>query len=74
VPTVLPANELDRSFWLKKANRYRMEDHITVMGLKAVAIHDLTKNKGGNNHELDRTQALVTPLDSVLLLIKEARE
>ncbi len=31
--------EIERSFGLKKSNRYRMEDHITVMGLDAVAIH-----------------------------------
>lgn len=31
--------EIERSFGLKKANRYRMEHHITVMGLEAVAIH-----------------------------------
>jgi hypothetical protein len=31
--------EIERSFGLKKANRYRMEQNITVMGLDAVAIH-----------------------------------
>lgn len=31
--------EIERSFGLKKAKRYRMEDMITVMGLDAVAIH-----------------------------------
>lgn len=31
--------EIERSFGLKKAKRYRMEDHITVMGLDAVAMH-----------------------------------
>lgn len=31
--------EIERSFGLKKSNRYRMEDTITVMGLEAVAIH-----------------------------------
>lgn len=31
--------EIERSFGLKKANRYRMEDTITVMGLDPVAIH-----------------------------------
>jgi hypothetical protein len=29
---------LPTGFGLKKANRYRMEDNITVMGLDAVAI------------------------------------
>ena len=33
------ANEIERSFGLKKSNRYRMENHITVMGLEGVAIH-----------------------------------
>lgn len=31
--------DVERGFGLKKANRYRMEDNITVMGLDAVAIH-----------------------------------
>jgi Ohr subfamily peroxiredoxin len=35
---------------------------------------DLTKNKGGNNHELDSTSGASTPKNSVLLLIKEARK
>lgn len=32
-------SDVERGFGLKKANRYRMEDNITVMGLGAVAIH-----------------------------------
>jgi len=31
--------DIERAFGLQKANRYRMEDNITVMGLHAVAIH-----------------------------------
>lgn len=31
--------DVERGFGLTKANRYRMEDNITVMGLDAVAIH-----------------------------------
>lgn len=31
--------EIERSFGLKKSNRYRMEDNITVMGLEPMAIH-----------------------------------
>ena len=53
--------EIERSFGLKKSKRYRMEDHITVMGLDAVAIHVILHDTAIVIDCLQRAAALHRP-------------